>query len=100
VWGEPRLTQDTDIRVALGRDDADQLLRLLGSDYVALAVDPAASSAGKATRWTTPTPWTGCASSSRRSTTPRWWQPISACAERRRGRALPHDNGDMYGHQT
>jgi hypothetical protein len=41
VWGEPRLTQDTDIRVALGRDDADQLLRLLGSDYVALAADPA-----------------------------------------------------------
>jgi hypothetical protein len=36
VWGEPRLTQDTDIRVALGRDDSDRLLRVLPSDYTLL----------------------------------------------------------------
>jgi hypothetical protein len=40
VWGEPRLTQDADIRVALGRDDSDRLLRVLPSDYTLLAVDP------------------------------------------------------------
>lgn len=33
VWGEPRLTQDIDIKVLLSRDEAEKLLNALGTEY-------------------------------------------------------------------
>lgn len=33
AWGEPRLTRDADLKVLLGRQDAEQLLAVLGADY-------------------------------------------------------------------
>jgi len=33
VWGEPRLTQDIDVKVLLGRDEAGELLNALGAEY-------------------------------------------------------------------
>ncbi len=33
VWGEPRLTQDIDVKVLLGRDEAGKLLNALGTGY-------------------------------------------------------------------
>lgn len=40
VWGEPRLTRDVDLKVLLGRDRAQDLVKLLGKKYVFLAKDP------------------------------------------------------------
>ena len=40
VWGEPRVTRDVDLKVLLGRDDADRLLAALAPDYVSLLPDP------------------------------------------------------------
>jgi hypothetical protein len=40
VWGEPRVTRDVDLKVLLGRDDADRLLAALSLDYVSLLPDP------------------------------------------------------------
>lgn len=39
VWGEPRVTRDVDLKVLLGRDDAEQLLAALAPDYVSLLPD-------------------------------------------------------------
>lgn len=33
VWGEPRLTRDVDVKVAVSRAEADALLRILGPGY-------------------------------------------------------------------
>lgn len=33
VWGEPRLTRDVDVKVAISREEASRLLSLLSSDY-------------------------------------------------------------------
>jgi hypothetical protein len=41
LWGEPRLTRDIDLKVALGRDDTDRLLGALRSEWEPLAADPA-----------------------------------------------------------
>jgi hypothetical protein len=43
TWGEPRLTRDVDLKVMLGRDEADRLLALLASDYISLLPDPRAA---------------------------------------------------------
>jgi hypothetical protein len=43
VWGEPRVTRDVDLKVLLGRDDAPQLLGVIGSAYVAMQPDPLAA---------------------------------------------------------
>ncbi len=40
VWGEPRVTRDVDLKVLLGRDDAERLLAALSPDYVSLLPDP------------------------------------------------------------
>ena len=40
VWGEPRVTRDVDLKVLLGRDDAERLLAALAPDYVSLLPDP------------------------------------------------------------
>ena len=40
AWGEPRVTRAADLKVQLGRDDAERLLRVLASDYVSLLRDP------------------------------------------------------------
>lgn len=40
AWGEPRVTRDADLKVLLGRDDAERLLSLLSPDYVSLLPDP------------------------------------------------------------
>ena len=40
VWGEPRLTRDIDLKVALERDDTDRLLGALPPEWQALADDP------------------------------------------------------------
>ncbi len=40
VWGEPRVTRDVDLKVLLGRDDAERLLAILMPDYVSLLPDP------------------------------------------------------------
>ncbi|MCX6031004.1 MAG: hypothetical protein NT169_17115 [Chloroflexi bacterium] len=40
AWGEPRVTRDADLKVMLGREDADRLLYLLAPDYVSLLSDP------------------------------------------------------------
>jgi hypothetical protein len=43
VWGEPRVTRDIDLKVLLGRDDASQLLHVIGSDYTAMQPNPLAA---------------------------------------------------------
>jgi hypothetical protein len=40
TWGDPRVTRDVDLKVLLGRQDADRLLAVLASDYVSLLPDP------------------------------------------------------------
>ena len=40
TWGNPRVTRDVDLKVLLGREDADRLLALLSPDYVPLLPDP------------------------------------------------------------
>lgn len=40
VWGDPRVTRDVDLKVRLGREDADRLLGLLSPDYSSLLPDP------------------------------------------------------------
>ncbi len=40
AWGEPRVTRDADMKVLLGREDAERLLSLLSPDYVSLLPDP------------------------------------------------------------
>lgn len=40
AWGEPRVTRDADLKVLLGREDAERLLHLLSPDYVSLLPDP------------------------------------------------------------
>jgi len=40
VWGEPRVTRDVDLKVLLGRDDAERLLDALAPGYVSLLPDP------------------------------------------------------------
>jgi hypothetical protein len=40
LWGEPRVTRDVDLKIQLGRDEADRLLALLTPDYTALLPDP------------------------------------------------------------
>jgi hypothetical protein len=39
AWGEPRVTRDVDLKVQLGRDDAERLLAALAPDYVSLLPD-------------------------------------------------------------
>lgn len=40
AYGEPRVTRDADLKVLLGRDDVERLLRVLASDYMSLLPDP------------------------------------------------------------
>jgi hypothetical protein len=40
AWGEPRLTRDIDLKILLGRDEADRLLETLSTDYQSLRPDP------------------------------------------------------------
>jgi hypothetical protein len=40
IWGEPRLTRDIDLKVALQRDQATRLVSLLTPDYVPLSTEP------------------------------------------------------------
>ncbi|MGE5224205.1 MAG: hypothetical protein ACM3PY_17345 [Omnitrophica WOR_2 bacterium] len=40
AWGEPRLTRDVDLKVLLGRQDADQLLAVLSTNYKPLVPNP------------------------------------------------------------
>jgi hypothetical protein len=40
VWGEPRVTRDVDLKVLIGRGDADRLLRVLTPDYTPLVQNP------------------------------------------------------------
>ena len=40
VWGEPRLTQDIDIKVMLGRDEAEILLSAINAEYTPFGDDP------------------------------------------------------------
>jgi len=40
TWGEPRVTRDADLKVLLGREDADRLLAVLAPDYISLLPDP------------------------------------------------------------
>jgi hypothetical protein len=40
VWGDPRVTRDVDLKVLLGRQDADRLLTILQPGYVSLLPDP------------------------------------------------------------
>lgn len=37
AWGEPRVTRDADLKLLLGRQDAEQLLAVLGTDYSPLS---------------------------------------------------------------
>ena len=39
VWGEPRVTRDVDLKVLMGRDEAERLLAALAPDYVSLLSD-------------------------------------------------------------
>jgi hypothetical protein len=39
VWGEPRVTRDVDLKVLLGRDQAERLVDLLGDDLKPLQRD-------------------------------------------------------------
>ncbi len=43
VWGEPRVTRDVDLKVRLGRDEAERLLTILAPDYIPLLPDPRAA---------------------------------------------------------
>jgi hypothetical protein len=40
TWGDPRVTRDVDLKVYLGRQEADRLLALLTPDYTSLLPDP------------------------------------------------------------
>jgi hypothetical protein len=40
IWGEPRLTRDVDLKILLGRDDAERLLTVLAPNYSPLLPDP------------------------------------------------------------
>lgn len=40
VWGEPRVTRDVDLKILLGRGEADRLLTVLAPDYSSLLPDP------------------------------------------------------------
>jgi hypothetical protein len=40
AWGEPRVTRDVDLKVFLGRQDADRLLEIISADYVPLTSQP------------------------------------------------------------
>ena len=40
VWGEPRLTRDIDLKIQLGRQGVDRLLKVLLADYQPLKPDP------------------------------------------------------------
>jgi len=40
VWGDPRVTRDADLKVLLGREDADRLLTILEPGYASLLPDP------------------------------------------------------------
>lgn len=40
MWGDPRVTRDVDLKVRLGREDANRLLGLLTPDYTSLLPDP------------------------------------------------------------
>ncbi len=40
LWGEPRVTRDVDLKILLGRDEADRLLAVLRTDYTPLLPDP------------------------------------------------------------
>jgi hypothetical protein len=40
LWGEPRVTRDVDLKISLGRDEADRLLAILTPDYTPLLPDP------------------------------------------------------------
>lgn len=41
IWGEPRLTRDIDLKIALDRDETDHLLGALPDEWRPLADDPA-----------------------------------------------------------
>lgn len=41
IWGEPRLTRDIDLKIALDRDDTHRLLDALPAEWRPLADDPA-----------------------------------------------------------
>jgi hypothetical protein len=40
AWGEPRVTRDVDLKILLGRQDADRLLNILSPDYRPLSTNP------------------------------------------------------------
>lgn len=40
AWGEPRVTRDADLKVLLGREDAERLLTVLAPEYASLLPDP------------------------------------------------------------
>jgi hypothetical protein len=40
IWGEPRLTRDVDLKILLGREDAERLLAVLAPHYSSLLPDP------------------------------------------------------------
>ena len=40
LWGEPRVTRDVDLKILLGREEADRLLALLTPEYIPLLPDP------------------------------------------------------------
>ena len=40
LWGEPRVTRVVDLKILLGRDEADRLLTILTPDYTPLLPDP------------------------------------------------------------
>jgi hypothetical protein len=40
LWGEPRVTRDVDLKILLGRDEADRLLAVLTPDYTPLLPNP------------------------------------------------------------
>jgi hypothetical protein len=40
AWGEPRLTRDVDLKIMLRREDAQDLLTILGDEYISLVPNP------------------------------------------------------------
>jgi hypothetical protein len=40
LWGEPRVTRDVDLKILLGREEAERLLSVLLQDYSPLLPDP------------------------------------------------------------
>ena len=40
LWGEPRVTRDVDLKILLGREEADRLLAVLTPDYSPLLPEP------------------------------------------------------------